>query len=283
MHDAQIPAAMGGNSATACLIAKDEAPYLLEWISHYFTLGFDRLVIYDNGSSDGSTQLLAKLAADDPRLEWRPWPNKPGQIAQDSAYADALAQAQTEWIGYFDADELLVLKDDDSIAAFVARFGAGVGAVAINWMMFGSSGEEFYRDELQAIRFRQCNINYHVKTIARVRCAHAPYAHGVKLLSGSYVNDAGAPVELSHGCKTQALSYEHAQVNHYVVRSAEEFAAKRARGYVASVPGGTNFQARDEEFWQQNDHKARTDSAVDRWTERAAPLREHYRRLLQEA
>ncbi|MET0031932.1 MAG: glycosyltransferase family 2 protein, partial [Limnospira maxima] len=47
-----------------CTTAKNESPYLVEWIAyHRFIVGFDEILIYDNDSQDDSLDLLQKLAA----------------------------------------------------------------------------------------------------------------------------------------------------------------------------------------------------------------------------
>jgi len=43
-------------------VARNEAPYLLEWIAHYRVLGFEQITIYDNESNDGTSRILAPLA-----------------------------------------------------------------------------------------------------------------------------------------------------------------------------------------------------------------------------
>ncbi len=169
-------------TTTVCLIAKNEAPYLVEWIAHYLTLGFDKLVIYDNGSNDSTARIIRACADLESGIELRPWPDRPGHATQNTAYADALARADTDWIAFFDADELLVLSQHDSIQEFLDRYPADAWAIGINWVSFGSGGETPYRNKLQAIRFRRSSLDDHIKTIARVRSAtpppsHIPFAH----------------------------------------------------------------------------------------------------------
>ncbi|MDQ3269336.1 MAG: glycosyltransferase family 2 protein [Pseudomonadota bacterium] len=261
-------------SVTACLIVKDEAPYLVEWIAHYLALGFDRLTIYDNESSDATSAMLAQIRAMDARVESCCWPNVAGQVPQFSAYRHALDRATTTWIAFFDADELLVLNKHDSIQEFLLQAPASAGATAINWMIFGSSGETSYRDELQATRFRRGNGNRHVKSIARVAHARSPWAHSVQLADGyHYCNDRWQQIELKEGCKSPNYSCDVAQLNHYVVRSAEEFAAKVKRGYVAAAPGEVHRHPRDAAFWSRMDQNDKVDSSIDRWVRRSAPLR----------
>jgi hypothetical protein len=269
--------------STACLIARNEAPYMVEWLGHYLCLGFDRIVVYDNGSTDGTGAVVRAAGLDFPGVELRPWPDQPGQAPQLSAYADAVARCRTEWIGFFDADELLVLKQHDGIAAFLRRYPADAGQVAINWLMFGSSGHLHYRDELQARRFRlaagpeRWTKNRFTKVLARTRAIAQPRVHSVDLKPGfrSY-DDALRPVTFEDYAKTAAPSHEYAQLNHYVVRSLQEFADKRRRGNATRAPGAADRQGhRDgEEFWRTHDRNDVPDAAIDRWTEMAEPFRE---------
>jgi Glycosyl transferase family 2 len=45
---------------TACTIVRNELPYLIEWIEFHRLVGFHRLVVYDDNSTDG-THLLGQL------------------------------------------------------------------------------------------------------------------------------------------------------------------------------------------------------------------------------
>ncbi|MFN7604764.1 MAG: glycosyltransferase family 2 protein, partial [Hyphomonadaceae bacterium] len=47
-------------SCTVCMIAKNEGPYLLEWVAYYRSLGFSKIVVYENNSTDRSAVILRK-------------------------------------------------------------------------------------------------------------------------------------------------------------------------------------------------------------------------------
>ena len=44
-------------------IARDEGPFIREWLAHYLMLGFDRITVYDNASTDGMSEVLQKASA----------------------------------------------------------------------------------------------------------------------------------------------------------------------------------------------------------------------------
>lgn len=52
---------MNRNTVTLVAIAKDEAPYLAEWISHHLSMNIDNIKIYINNTSDQSETILKKI------------------------------------------------------------------------------------------------------------------------------------------------------------------------------------------------------------------------------
>lgn len=50
-------------------IAKDEGAHLLDWVFHHLHLGFDGIVVWVNGTSDPSVEILEAIAAVDPRVK----------------------------------------------------------------------------------------------------------------------------------------------------------------------------------------------------------------------
>jgi hypothetical protein len=268
------------NSATVCLIAKDEGPYLVEWLAHYVSVGFDRIAVYDNASTDDTAAIVAAASAVFPQIEYTFWPDRPGVAPQIPVYRDALARCRTEWIAYFDADELLVLRQHDSIHSFLARYPAEAGSVAINWLLFGSAGLEAYSDELQSTRFRmaarnsEITKNQFIKSISRVRAVRDPMTHSVVLGDGFATYDAdAAPVEVV-GPKTRRPAHGVAQLNHYIVRSRGEFLEKKLRGDPTRAnEDPSKFSYRDQEFWDSHDTNHEPNDAIDPWIDRSAPAR----------
>lgn len=228
------------NSATLCVLVKDEAHCILEWIAYHKALGFDRIVLYDNESEPAQSELIRALGRAG-EIVYRYWP-RIGEQPQRTAYADALAQARTEWIGFLDSDEFLVLKQDRFLRAFLERFSPEHSAVVINWRIFGSGGQRRFAPGLVIERFTQCaaedfDTNRHVKTIARVRAVKATHAHCCELTEGAIVDARGEPVEIKDLTFTRTPSLSLAQVNHYVIKSAEEYSWKARRGR-SDLPDG---------------------------------------------
>ncbi len=118
----------------------------------------------------------------------------------------------------------------------------GIGAVALNSAVYGSSGraepgnglviERFGRRALPTFR-----INRHTKTFVRVAACAGPAEnpHAVLLRTGRYTNSRGDDVvwDTVTGPKTGITAkviWDVLRVDHFIVKSRQEFAAKSARG-----------------------------------------------------
>ena len=122
------------------VVAKNEGVYLHEWLAYHKLLGFDEILIYDNDSTDGSTELLGELRGHElaTPTEWHVEADVSPQIA---GYTHALERLGPDfgWVAFIDLDEFLVLPQHETIGDFVADFERP-DALGINWKNFGSSG-----------------------------------------------------------------------------------------------------------------------------------------------
>jgi glycosyltransferase involved in cell wall biosynthesis len=197
-------------------------------------LGFTDFLIYDNESTDGTSDILRALdeAGELIHLEW---PHDVGHRPQRLAYEHARLHSEVDWLAFFDADEFLVLRADASIAAFLSRFDAGVGAIAFNWTVFGSGGHDRYRPVPVTERFTDAlpddaRLHLTVKSIARRASLVGNAVHRVKVGEGRYVTPSGRNARFQNSRASVERDVTFAAVHHYAVKSLEEFAIKRLRG-----------------------------------------------------
>ncbi len=151
----------------------DEDRYIPEWIAYHLAIGFDHIFLFDNMSVNSPKRVIRYPKLTDKVTIVR-WPSGPRENAQHTAYNHFLKtyRDQVEWALVLDLDEFLNLKQDDHVRTFVDRFPAASG-VAINWRMFGSSGEERYRRKPLMVRFTRASemafdANKLVKTFFRL-------------------------------------------------------------------------------------------------------------------
>eukprot|EP00741_Cyanophora_paradoxa_P000506 tig00000405_g493.t1 len=96
-----LPARGGGAGAggafesylTVCTLVKDEERYLREWVLFHRLVGVTRFDVYDDGSTDGTAELLRRLGAGDGDVHRIPWPPAAGEDAEAGTTFHSQAEA----------------------------------------------------------------------------------------------------------------------------------------------------------------------------------------------
>lgn len=254
-------------------IVKNEDAYIVEWVEHHLSLGFDRVIIYDNGGSSVLDDLLRPFGR---RVELRRWTTRHGQAPQTPCYQHCLARERfrCDWLMFLDIDEFLNLKVHDTIQAFTRAYEA-YDAVAVNWRMFGSSGATETDGRPVTERFVLAaepafGPNAHVKTIFKPSSALAAGVHSPKLRPGArLVNTRGEVLDPAPNALQTRIVLETAQVNHYFTKSYSEFLIKRARGRADVDQGRLEHFRAEREFSDYDVNHVEDLTILRRRTERA--------------
>lgn len=243
-------------------IVKNEADSLVEWLAFHLAVGATHFLIADNESNDGTYELLEPLASNGlVTLVSVPTIDEPPQL---TAYQKLLNKCpkDVDLVAFIDADEYLLPGNEVSGSDHTSpgllpwleeRFAsAKVGALALNWACFGSDGAKFRDEGLVIERFtkrakQDFGPNHHFKSVVRPtwveRFANPHYAY---LKQGEYVNALGQPVEPRLGKDNQPriglseqVAWGGARINHYLVKSVEEFVLGKAKRGSAATPNYT--------------------------------------------
>ena len=103
-----------------CAIAKDEGPYLVDWIYHHLYFGFDQIHIYVNRTTDNSLSILQKVSEKYPQvtyetIDWLDYCDvQVSSKLQNIAYAKDLSFAlekHVDWWLCIDVDEYWIPND----------------------------------------------------------------------------------------------------------------------------------------------------------------------------
>ena len=237
------------NYLAVCAIAKDEGPYFKEWIEWHRKMGVDKFFIYDNESSDQTKEILTPYI--DSGLVEYIW--FPGYRMQLAAYDDCLKRHRLDsrWIAFIDLDEFIVPVEYKSIPEFLKRFEK-YPTVEINWLCYGSGGAVKKMPGGVMERFRQHSLpehrlNRHVKSIVNPRRVFNMIGcHEAARISGSAVDSHGN--QITQNFRDRIPQQDIIRINHYAVRSLEEFQEKRSRGRAS---GKKRFI--DQEYFNQYD------------------------------
>jgi hypothetical protein len=99
-----------------------------------------------------------------------------------------------------------------------------------------------------------------------------------------YVDSDLKPLRLERRAFNANYTYETAQLNHYVLRSREEYRWKLERGSPQPREGGFKHRkfADPEDFWARHDLNDTEDRSIDVWVDRASELRSKFSNALDE-
>lgn len=272
---------MAETRVALCGIVKDEIRAIVEWLAHYKAIGFTDFLIYENGSTDGTAEVLQALD-EAGEVICLPWPHAMGQRPQRLAYEHARRHSDVDWLAFFDADEFLNLREDRDIGGFLRRFGPEVSAIAFNWIVFGSGGQDAYCPLPVVERFtdalpRDALRNRTVKSIGRRERLIGSGIHLVEPGTGRYVNPSGQDVAFFRRQGVQRPDFEVAALHHYAIKSLEEYGVKRARGDANTQLHDERRAKLDREFAEYNAggvHNAELQARSDRMRAEAMRLRD---------
>lgn len=233
---------------------RNEGPFLLEWVAWYRMLGFTDVVIVTNDCTDHSPQLLDCLQAAGVAHHIR-HDVPAGQKITRAKLAVARqhrAVRRSQWVMVCDVDEFLVIhRGEGRIADLISLDAPGFLGMSINWRVFGTGGVESFSDApvhrqfLLAVPLAKSRSRF-VKSIFRLPrlfetfTEHGPVGFDAAKARAKgndnlhWVNAQGEPWPrwsdklraFPNSILKPFSSYEVAQINHYMLRSAETYSLK---------------------------------------------------------
>lgn len=240
-------------------VMRNEAPYILEWVAHHFTLGIDDLLIFTNFCTDNTDKILDRLEILMPhRVKHQPnpkvmFPDRGMWHIMALRYAGHFGRYRAaDWLYVTDADEFLNLKDDINTLDELFEATGPADAVSFTSVAFNSNGHKHASLDPVTQRFTQTSTDFEaaaatgqpaytaVKTlyrnsIAGPRRPHRPVTKEFSKTGAKWVDGSGAqlPADWTDG-SGKAIdgngTRNFAQLNHYAIKSVAEFLLKVDRG-----------------------------------------------------
>ena len=216
-------------------IAKNEAPYIREWIEFHRLVGVEKFFIYDNESTDNLKEVL-KPYIESGIVEYTYFP---GRCRQFPAYRDSIARNanRVKFMAIIDCDEFITPIKHNTIPEFIEyleqKIKHKIDAVGINWIMHGYNGHYDKQEGLICENYSKCDLNKdsnrHIKSIVRLRSVISnthPHFCIHKLFS-KIVNTKG---EEMYGPFTEP-HLDEIVIHHYYTKSFEETKSKMQKGF----------------------------------------------------
>lgn len=276
-------------------MAKDEGPYVLEWVAYHHLMGFTDILAFTNDCTDGTDLMLDALAGiglvthlDNPALRDLPPQSRALKRANDHPLIRA-----ADWVMVMDLDEFLAVRTGaGQVGDLIGRIEAeGAAAMPLTWRFFGSGAQDRPDDRPVIERLTRAAGDdfvkgFGVKTLFRQRdylrlAIHRPRIIRKRERQGpldlNWINGSGEPIDgkvMSWRQTRQTAGYILGQVNHYGVKSAEEYLLRGLRGDVLN-----NHGKYDKDYFGRFDRNEVTDLTAAAMAPRVKAL---MRRLLQE-
>jgi len=228
---------MVGKEIKKCVvgIARNEDPYIEEWLNHYKNIGFSRAIVFDNNDKPTLGRIVEKAGlgsfctVDNRYVGKRTFVQLEAYRAAFSAY-----HWYFDWMAFFDIDEFL--DTDGTVDEFLSRPEyLGFDAVRIHWRIFGDCGLTRWSDEDVVERFdRPLDISFdeNMQCKSIIRCSASPSrfsCHGAAGISSC--DTLGKKCETFRDKNSGPVVWDVARLNHYRTKTIEEFMkCKYARG-----------------------------------------------------
>lgn len=273
---------------------KNEGPYILEWVAHHLSIGFDHIIAVTNDCTDGTDEMLERLqqlggvthlinpaVLDRGQKQWL-------RRAQRYAQYYPVYKA-AEWILDTDVDEFVCLNDGIGTMGDLVDRVQPAQAISLTSMPFSSGGALSFQDRPVRSQFVELTHDLTadpspltaVKTLYRndlavtSRTNHRPYIPDFS--AGGHVWRDGSGRELDAAftdtkVKTIAASgtTDLAQLNHYAIRSIEAFLQKAARGDAVATD---RLTGKPERYFKAYDQRGGLDT---RHTTMSAAVRDRF-------
>ena len=262
-------------TALVC-IAKNENPYISEFVRYHLDLGFDMIYIGDNNDKDGETftDILKPYIGDTVKIinlrgiQSKLVDNRI-QSLQFTYYNTCYSVLKTEydWIAFIDCDEFITLNGFNNIKDYLIQDKfTGYDCIRLNWQCYNDNNEINYTDKSVIERFKTpinkgLRWNECVKSIFRGNLKYqalffnSPHASIITELK--YCNNNGDPVipdKLdSDSISRQKPSYEQAYIRHYMTKTIEEFIKYKLLRGKADQPHSERFNYKIDFFFEIND------------------------------
>ncbi len=222
-------------SATLVAIAKNEGKYISEWVAHNLAIGFDKIVIYVNDSTDDMLEIIQKIESEYENVSHVVWPSVADVSPQISAYSSAVTRVTTGWVCFLDIDEFLVPFGYGNLKNFLKNIPSDVSSVHINWRNFGSGGRSDSNYEAVTEAFTRCapqhwGNHHHYKSIARTDLIEDVHIHDTAMKSGRRTLSDFKEFQMQYRGIADRVVYNGVQINHYQSKTFLEFCARMRRG-----------------------------------------------------
>jgi len=229
-HDNNSKIAVKGNYYV-CSMIKDEQSYIREWALYNRSIGFDKIVLYDDNSTKPYDNVIGDLIKEG-FVEIRKWEGEQWQ-RQTKAFNDFVWSGdwgEEDYCAFIDVDEFIVFDKVKTVAEFMEFYKEFAG-VGLSWRLFNANGRieaprgistfEAYTSEFEYIEPR-------IKVIGRLKdILTFPTVHYFVPNKGRLVTTNNQTI---NGMNVEYCDYTNGHINHYITKSWQDWVKRLKRG-----------------------------------------------------
>lgn len=232
---------------------RNELLFLEEWLHYHLLIGVQHFYLANNDFDKvpGNSILLPYIKKGivtlipDCNTSWAHHRTMPKLLD--------LAIGNTKWLAVIDIDEFIYpQKQDLDIYKLIKEFEKPkIAALGLNWCVYGSSNQIFHRELVSTYYLKRASqfhpINYTVKLIIRPEQVSKCKGHSFDFKSGNVVNTLFDVIKQEEDkYKTENVVWKKLRLNHYPIKSIEDFMKKVGRGYM-----GKFWTFNNNWFWSE--------------------------------
>lgn len=178
---------LGKATVRLVAIAKDEAPYISDWVFHHLWFGFDSIHVFLNRTSDATAEILDNIRKQHSNVtyeyvDWVDWvgDKKVSQRMQEISYSVALADARTrslcDYLMFLDIDEFWLPKNMYSSVNECLNILGYPDMVSFEWQNLLAESKEFsvFDIEMPLWKTGQVKSLFRIKAAIKKIRVHVP-------------------------------------------------------------------------------------------------------------
>lgn len=238
-------------SIAACF--KNELPFLEEWIKYHLFIGIQHFYLANNDYYKTPANKLLLPYIKKGLVTVIPDCNLRGQIKIMPELIN-LTKYQTRWLAVIDIDEFIYPQKQncDIYNEIIRNYEKpNIAGIGLNWAIFGTGNYVFHQNLVTQSYFKRAfkedAFNKTIKLI--VRPEHVTNIRGHALFCDNKIivntlSELIEPKELKY--KTEVVVWDHLRLNHYPLKSLEDFMNKAKFPYM-----GKGYTVDNNQFWSQ--------------------------------
>ena len=216
---------------------KNEYSDIIGWICWHLSMGFDHIFIYEDGSIDGTKEILDSLSKVLPitiiQTDSKKEPSFYNRQKNSFMEGIEVCSGYFDWVALLDGDEYIFIEKSHDIKSFLNNF-PDAAAVEISWCIYGGNGRVLRPKHTTPEAFlthstSELEDNYLVKSIVRPEKVIQKYKNPHCFDVGDNYCYSSSGKKLNGSNPHKEIEWNDAKIMHYICRSFDHFSQRILR------------------------------------------------------